>query len=92
MATATVRIKGGLIDGQDGLTEVQNAILRNKPKENTMSIGDLTGQLLRIVKQNLKRSHVFEASFPNGDKILFIGRLPQFVSEETIMNTVLKSV
>ena len=86
----TVHIVNNLIDGQDGLTAVQNVIMRNKPDDCLLSIGSLTGQVLKTVVRNLRDSNAFLANFPNGDKLVFLGRLPPFVSAESATRIVLE--
>lgn len=74
----------------DSLQDLQACLERNRG-ECELSIGDITGQTLRIAKKHLKDSNVFEASFQNGEKVFFVGRLPQFVTPEAAMQAAQKA-
>jgi hypothetical protein len=81
--TTIVRMSGKLIDGQDGLTAVHNAITRNKPADCDLSIGTLIGQVRDLAVKELRKANVWLASFPNGDQLAFVGILPPGVSAES---------
>lgn len=85
---ATIRMAGDLIDGQDGLTAVHEAIRRNRPADRQVSIGDLTGQVRKMAVKALRDANAYFCRFSNGDTLVFIGRLPPGVSEEAAVAAV----
>ena len=86
----TVRVSGGLIDGLDGLDDVQGVIARNTPPTCELPIGTLTGQVLAWANKQLRSAHACLTTFGNGDRVVFIGRLPMYVTAEAVARTMLR--
>ena len=82
----TLRMQGRLLDndGNDHLQRLQDVLERNRGACE-LPIGELAVQVLKLAERNLRISNVWETDWPNGERVLFIGRLPQFVSEDAVL-------
>lgn len=83
MKPRIIQIERGVIDNgpddPEALSDVQASLERNRG-ECELGIAVMTKQLLDIVNRNLRSAHVFEAVQPNGEVLIFVGRLPYGVT------------
>lgn len=84
-----VEMRGRMI-ANDALYDLHGVIRRNTPADCTTPRNDLMGQVLTVAADALKSSHVYDATFPNGERVVFAGSLPQFTTYEAVYATCVK--
>jgi len=91
MLHITINGKGQITN--DTLHELKVILERNRPKDECdFPTVTLVRQTLDLAVEYLKKSHVFEGTFPDGSLVIFTGeRLPPGVTEEQLVATALKT-
>lgn len=74
-------IQRGLI-ADDSYGSAMQIVKRNMPGDCEMTPATALRKIIDIAEENLRQANVFTATFPNGDCIDFVGRLPLYVSIE----------
>lgn len=78
-----VRMQGRMI-ANDTLYELYGVINRNRG-ECDLDDSILMTQTLDLASKNLRSAHVWDTTWPNGERVLFAGALPAGVDEESIL-------
>jgi hypothetical protein len=78
----TMRLDGSRLESLDDLYLLREIVKRNGPPDC-----DVTACTAMIVRDaaGKRNCHVWQADFADGTKVAFILRLPQFVSEATVL-------